>query len=79
MHTFRIGQKRAAREIAKLTPRQYVVVYLLARGRTYKQIARALNIHKRTVYTHACRARDCVGAETVTQTVALMVRSKTDV
>lgn len=76
MDTFRLSKETARRKIAQLTPRQYLVVYLLARGRSYKQIARVLRINRRTVYIHATRARDCVGAETVTQAVALMARSK---
>lgn len=42
--------------LAKLTPSERRVALLLAQGKTQRQIARALELHTRTVFVHAHNA-----------------------
>ena len=75
MHPFRFHPRSAALRIKCLTPRQYKVIYLLAEGLTYKQIALQMHISYGTVTSHVYSALERMHVMTVNQAVALMARA----
>jgi DNA-binding CsgD family transcriptional regulator len=58
-----------------LTPSQSDVLQMLADGYSYKQIALAKDLRRRTVWRHAQAARMRLGAKTIMQAVAMHVLS----
>ena len=76
MHPFQFRPRSAKLRIKCLTPRQYKVIYLLAQGLTYKQVALQMHISYGTVTSHVYSALDRMHVMTVYQAVALMARTQ---
>jgi DNA-binding CsgD family transcriptional regulator len=58
-----------------LTPRQRMVLYLIARGNGVKQITGVLGISRRTVISHLASAKLKMGASTRAEAVAIGVQN----
>lgn len=54
-----------------LSPRMQQALSMLAQGKTYKEIAFSLGIHRNTLHRYVDTARMRLGAVTVTQAVVL--------
>lgn len=60
---------------ANLTQAQADVLHLLARGKSYKEIALIWKVNRKTVYYHANAARDAIGAKTITQAAVIYAQT----
>ena len=61
--------------VARLTPREYEILRLLADGLTSNEAADALNLSRHTVRTHVQNAKERLGVRTVTHAAAIVARA----
>jgi DNA-binding CsgD family transcriptional regulator len=75
-HPFQLCRRSAILRIKCLTPRQHKVLYLLAQGLTYKQIAIELKVTYATVTSHVYSALRRAQVATTEQAIALLARAE---
>lgn len=76
MDPLQISRKEASKKIELLTPRQREVLFLLARGYSYKEISNLLKVGYTCVSTHSRNTCYRLGTKTTMQSVMLMGRSR---
>ncbi len=69
-------QRKLAALVGTLSPRERLVLELLALGRRVPEIGRALELSESTVRSHVKSLRSKLGAETQLAAVAMFVRFK---
>lgn len=73
---FRLEDKFEELLHEKLSPREFQIMILLAKGRTYAEIARELNISEKTVGTHRARIMEKMGMKRNSELIFYALKNK---